>query len=68
MTGAMQDQVAIITGSSRGIGKAAALALAAEGATVVVNYARSSAAADDVVADVGGLCAQIPTLSILNRK
>ena len=48
----MQDQVAIITGSSRGIGKAAALALAAEGATVVVNYARSSAAADDVVAAI----------------
>ncbi|MEO0350095.1 MAG: 3-oxoacyl-[acyl-carrier-protein] reductase [Cyanobacteria bacterium P01_A01_bin.15] len=52
MTGAMQDQVAIITGSSRGIGKAAALALAAEGASVVVNYARSSAAADDVVDEI----------------
>ncbi len=52
MTGAMQDQVAIITGSSRGIGKAAALALAAEGASVVVNYARSSAAADEVVAEI----------------
>ena len=52
MTGAMQDQVAIITGSSRGIGKAAALALAAEGASIVVNYARSSAAADEVVADI----------------
>ncbi|MEO1179665.1 MAG: 3-oxoacyl-[acyl-carrier-protein] reductase [Cyanobacteria bacterium J06636_28] len=52
MTGAMQDQVAIITGSSRGIGKAAALALAAEGASVVVNYARSSAAADEVVVEI----------------
>lgn len=52
MTGAMQDQVAIITGSSRGIGKAAALALAAEGASVVVNYARSSEAADEVVAEI----------------
>ena len=52
MTGAMQDQVAIITGSSRGIGKAAALALAAEGASVVVNYARSSAAAADVVDEI----------------
>ena len=48
----MQDQVAIITGSSRGIGKAAALALAAEGASVVVNYARSSTAADEVVAEI----------------
>lgn len=54
MTGAMQDQVAIITGSSRGIGKAAALALAAEGASVVVNYARSSTAADEVVAEING--------------
>ena len=54
MTGAMQDQVAIITGSSRGIGKAAALALAAEGASVVVNYARSSTAADEVVAEITG--------------
>ena len=52
MTGAMQDQVAIITGSSRGIGKAAALTLAAEGASVVVNYARSSTAADEVVAEI----------------
>ncbi len=50
----MQDQVAIITGSSRGIGKAAALALAAEGASVVVNYARSSSAADEVVAEITG--------------
>ena len=54
MTGAMQDQVAIVTGSSRGIGKAAALALAAEGASVVVNYARSSTAADEVVAEITG--------------
>ncbi|MGC1307161.1 MAG: 3-oxoacyl-[acyl-carrier-protein] reductase [Phormidesmis sp.] len=49
MTGALADKVAIITGSSRGIGKAAAMALATEGAKVVVNYARSSKAADDVV-------------------
>ncbi|MBX2865966.1 MAG: 3-oxoacyl-[acyl-carrier-protein] reductase [Leptolyngbyaceae cyanobacterium MAG.088] len=54
MAGSMQDQVAIITGSSRGIGKAAALALAAEGASVVVNYARSSSAADEVVAEITG--------------
>ncbi|NEP16271.1 MAG: 3-oxoacyl-[acyl-carrier-protein] reductase [Leptolyngbya sp. SIO4C1] len=49
MTGALQDQVAIITGASRGIGRASALALAAEGAAVVVNYARSSTAAEAVV-------------------
>ncbi|MEO0758363.1 MAG: 3-oxoacyl-[acyl-carrier-protein] reductase [Cyanobacteria bacterium J06648_16] len=52
MTGALQDKVAIVTGSSRGIGKASVLALAAEGASVVVNYARSSAAADEIVAQI----------------
>lgn len=45
----LQDQVAVVTGASRGIGRAIALALAEEGAKVVVNYARSSQAADEVV-------------------
>ncbi len=48
----LQDQVAIVTGASRGIGRAIAIALAAEGAKVVVNYARSSNAADEVVAEI----------------
>ena len=52
MAGALADKVAIITGSSRGIGKAAAMAIAAEGAKVVINYARSSGAADEVVAAI----------------
>ena len=51
---ALQDKVAIVTGSSRGIGKACVLALAKEGASVVVNYARSSAAADEIVAQIEG--------------
>lgn len=53
----LKNQVAIVTGASRGIGKATALALATEGAKVVVNYASSSAAADEVVKtiiDAGG--------------
>ncbi|MEL6470298.1 MAG: 3-oxoacyl-[acyl-carrier-protein] reductase [Cyanobacteria bacterium J06623_4] len=58
MAGALDGKVAIITGSSRGIGKAAALALANEGAKVVVNYARSSGAADEVVAAIGQTSAQ----------
>lgn len=50
----LQDKVAIVTGASRGIGRATALALASEGAKVAVNYANSSGAADAVVAEIAG--------------
>jgi 3-oxoacyl-[acyl-carrier protein] reductase len=49
---ALTDKVAIVTGASRGIGRTIALALAGEGAQVVVNYASSSQAAEQVVADI----------------
>ena len=55
----LKDQVAVITGASRGIGKASAIALGEEGASIVVNYASNSEAADKVVAEItegGGEC------------
>ena len=48
----MSGQVALVTGASRGIGAAIAKELAAAGATVVVNYASSPAAAEAVVAEI----------------
>ena len=48
----MTDKVVVITGGSRGIGRAAALAAAARGFRVVVGYASNQAAANDVVAQI----------------
>ena len=50
----LTDKVVVITGGSRGIGRAAAIAAAARGYRVVVGYATNKAAADDVVAQIEG--------------
>jgi len=45
----LKDKVALVTGSSRGIGRAIALGYAEEGASVVVNYTANQTAAEEVV-------------------
>lgn len=47
-----QEKTALVTGASRGIGKAVALALADKGFTVVINYAGSHDAAEVVKAEI----------------
>ncbi|MBP7072829.1 MAG: 3-oxoacyl-[acyl-carrier-protein] reductase [Clostridia bacterium] len=48
----LKGKTAVVTGGSRGIGRAIALELASCGANVVVNYTRNSKAADEVVAEI----------------
>lgn len=50
----LEGKVAVVTGAGRGIGRAAALKLAAEGAAVVVNYNGSAARAEEVVNEITG--------------
>ena len=48
----LKNKVAVVTGASKGIGAGIAKALAAEGASVVVNYSSSREGADRVVAEI----------------
>lgn len=48
----LEGKVAIVTGASRGIGRAVALELAGHGAQVIVNYNKSAQSAEEVVAQI----------------
>ena len=48
----LQDKVAVVTGGSRGIGRAICQKLASLGALVVVNYVSRSDAAEETVASI----------------
>lgn len=52
--GKLANKVAVVTGASKGIGAGIAKALAAEGASVIVNYASSKEGAEKVVAEIKG--------------
>jgi 3-oxoacyl-[acyl-carrier protein] reductase len=49
----LEGKVALITGSSRGIGKAIAQRLARDGASVVINFSNNPAPAEDLVKELG---------------
>lgn len=51
----LKSQVAVVTGASRGLGRAIALELARQGADVLVNFLRSTDQAEAVVAEIEGL-------------
>ncbi len=58
----LKGEIALVTGGSRGIGRAVALALAKQGAEVIVNYVSNAAKAEEVVAEIkknGGTASSI---------
>lgn len=64
----LQNKVAVVTGASRGIGRAIAVSIAKEGAFVVVNYNGSAQKAADVVAEIkqAGGCAEAIQCDVSN--
>ena len=66
--GALDGQGALVTGGSRGIGRAIVKRLAADGAAVVFSYRQNEAAAADVVREVAADGGRIIAISTLNTR
>lgn len=54
----MMNKVALVTGASRGLGRAIALRLAKDGMSVIVHYGQNQTAADEVVSEIKSLGSQ----------
>jgi 3-oxoacyl-[acyl-carrier protein] reductase len=63
----LAGQTALVTGSSRGIGRAIAECLAQSGAQVIVHYRRNRAAAEEVASAIGAACIVQADLSSTNE-
>jgi 3-oxoacyl-[acyl-carrier protein] reductase len=55
MTGRLAGKTALVTGASRGLGKAVAIGFAAQGADIIVNYLQNAAAAEDTAKTIRSL-------------
>ena len=53
MSSSLNGKVALVTGGSKGIGRATSLALAKAGASVVINYSSDASAAEELVKEIG---------------
>src|SRR6201984_523124 len=74
MSKPLKHKLALVTGSSRGIGAAVPIRLAAEGASVIVNYSASPARAEKVVKEIRdangnaeAVCADLSTIEGTNK-